>query len=142
MSEQNAQPPVPSAPRVQAHERPLSPHLSIYRQPLTAGVLSITHRITGVFLSLGLVLFVAWLWLAAYCPDYYPQATAYSTTKWGTGLLMLWSLAFFYHFLNGVRHLGWDMGQGLELAAAARSGWMSLIGSFVITAFIWYMLLA
>lgn len=130
-----------SAPRVKAHERPLSPHLGIYKPQITS-VTSITHRATGVFLSLGLIVFVAYLWLAAYCPDYYPKAAEYGATKWGIGLMMLWSLAFFYHFLNGVRHLGWDMGQGLELDTATRSGWLSIIGSLVITGFIWYMLLA
>lgn len=130
-----------NAPRVKAHERPLSPHLSIYRMPLTAGILSITHRITGVFLSLGLIAFVAWVWIAAYCPDSYPMLVEYSTTWWGRGLLMVWSLAFFYHFLNGIRHLFWDMGQGLELEAAASSGYLSLFGSIIITAFIWGLLL-
>lgn len=132
----------PSTPRTRAHERPLSPHLTIYRMPLTAGVMSITHRASGVFLSLGMIAFVAWLWAAAYCPESYPLITAFAQAWWGKGLLAAWSLAFFYHFLNGIRHLFWDIGHGLELDAAARSGYLCLVGSLGITAFIWYMLLA
>lgn len=129
-----------TAPRVKAHERPLSPHLGIYRPQITS-VTSITHRASGVFLSVGLVAFVIWLWLAAYCPEHYATVTGYNATLWGKTLLGLWSLAFFYHFLNGVRHLGWDMGHGLDIDAATRSGWLSIIGSLVITGFIWYLLL-
>lgn len=127
--------------RTQAHQRPLSPHLGIYRPQITS-VTSITHRATGVFLALGLVFFVAWLWIAAYCPDSYDAFTAYGAEWWGRGLLVLWTLAFFYHFLNGIRHLGWDTGSGLEMAAATRTGYLSIFGSLAITGFIWYLLLA
>lgn len=127
----------PSTPRTKSHERPLSPHLTIYKPQITS-VLSITHRLTGVYLSLGLVVFVAWLWTAAYCPESYPRFVEYSSSLWGQLLLMAWTLAFFYHFINGIRHLFWDMGAGLDLPAATRSGWITIVGSLFITAYLWY----
>lgn len=130
----------PTTPRTTMHERPLSPHLTIYKPQITS-VLSISHRITGAFLAAGLVVFVAWLWIAAYCPEGYGMFMHYATNCWGQALLAAWSFAFFYHLLNGVRHLFWDMGQGLDLPAATRSGWLVVVGSVVVTASIWYALL-
>lgn len=127
----------PAAARTRAHERPLSPHLGIYRLPLTAAIMSITHRITGVAISAGLVLFVAWLWIAAYCPDAYAPFMEAMTSWWGQTLLAGWTLAFFYHLLNGIRHLFWDMGEGLDLPSANRSGLIVLVGSAVLTLVIW-----
>lgn len=127
----------PASARNRAHERPLSPHLSVYKLPLTAAIMSITHRITGVALSAGLVLLVAWLWIAAYCPESYESFVSYATSWWGQTFLAGWTLAFFYHLLNGIRHLFWDMGQGLDLPSAHRSGWIVLVGTVFITFFIW-----
>lgn len=132
---------IPATSRTESHERPLSPHLSIYKPQITS-ITSITHRASGVFLSLGLIAFVAWLWIAAYCPEYYATLDGHYSTLWARGLMALWTLAFFYHFINGIRHLFWDMGQGLDLPSATRSGYMAIFGSIAVTAFIWYMLLA
>lgn len=129
-----------STPRTTMHERPLSPHLTIYKPQITS-VLSISHRITGAFLSAGLLVFVAWLWIAAYCPESYAAFMECTSSWWGKSLLAAWSFAFFYHFLNGIRHLFWDMGKGLDLPAATRSGWITVIGSLFVTACVWYALL-
>jgi succinate dehydrogenase / fumarate reductase, cytochrome b subunit len=133
-------PPTPTS-RTKLEERPLSPHLSIYK-PQISSITSITHRLTGVAITAGLVLMVAWLWIAAYCSGSYDEFVAYSHTWWGRVLLIGWSFAFFYHLLNGVRHLAWDTGQGIDNASSARSGWLIIIGTVVVTAFIWTALLA
>lgn len=126
--------------RTKLHERPLSPHLSIYK-PQISSFTSITHRFTGIALSAGLVLLVAWLWIAAYCPQSYEGFVAYGQTWWGRILLIGWSFAFFYHLLNGVRHLAWDTGHGIENDSAARSGWLIIGSTIIITALMWVALL-
>ena len=100
--------------------RPLSPHLSVYKFAYTMA-LSIAHRIAGVALSLGLVVLAAWLLSAAAGPDSY-AATVAVLSHWIFRVLLLgWLAAFLYHFANGVRHLLWDVGVGLEKAQARRS---------------------
>jgi succinate dehydrogenase / fumarate reductase cytochrome b subunit len=116
--------------------RPLSPHLQIYRPQITS-VLSIVHRMTGVGLTLGAVLVVWWLLAAATGPEYFAIVDGL-LTSW-IGLLVLlgstWALA--YHLLNGIRHLVWDMGYGYELETVDRSGIAVLIGSGVLTVLLW-----
>lgn len=112
--------------------RPLSPHLSIYRLPLTAR-LSILHRITGAGMVPGAVLIVWWFVAGAYSPAYFAVADALLTSWFGILVMVgsLWALA--YHFCNGIRHLVWDMGRNFDLAATTRSNWMVLGGSVVLT---------
>ena len=117
--------------------RPLSPHLSIYKPQLTS-VLSITHRITGAVLAAGLIALVAWLWALAYCEDAVTWWQTYQQEWWFTAALMGWTLAFFYHLMNGIRHLGWDSGSGFSLAATYRSGWIVVVGTLVLTGLVWY----
>jgi succinate dehydrogenase / fumarate reductase, cytochrome b subunit len=112
--------------------RPLSPHVSIYRLPLTAR-LSILHRITGVAMVPGAVLVVWWFVAAAYSPGYFASAD-WLLTSWIGKVVMigsLWALA--YHFCNGIRHLVWDMGRNFDLAATMRANWIVLGGSVVLT---------
>ena len=106
--------------------RPLSPHLSVYRFAYTMA-LSITHRITGVALSLGLLVLAAWLLSAAAGPDSYAAAVAVLSHWVFRVLLVGWLAAFLYHFANGVRHLLWDAGVGLEKAQARRSATVVVI---------------
>src|SRR5476649_2375079 len=89
--------------------RPLSPHLQVYRPQLTS-VLSIFHRMTGVALALGLPVFVAWLVVVASGQETYSTFISYLQTTIGQILLCGWTLAFFYHFCCGIRHLLWDAG--------------------------------
>lgn len=119
------------------HDRPLSPHLSIYRWPITM-VLSILHRTTGVAMSIGFVVYVGWLFDAASGPAAY--ASFYSLLDSTTGLLLLigWSYAFFFHLSNGVRHLVWDTGRGLEKGQATASAWFVIVASIVLTAVFWW----
>ncbi len=118
-------------------DRPLSPHLSIYRWPITM-VLSILHRMTGIALSLGFVMLAVWLFDIASGPDAYAAFQKYVNTVVGKLLLIGWSFAFFYHLSNGVRHLYWDTGRGLEKEQATRSAWLTLIMAVALTAVFWW----
>lgn len=116
--------------------RPLSPHLQIYRWQYTMA-LSILHRITGVALSVGLLLFVYWLLAVAQGPDAYERALGVFAHPLTRIALIGFSFAFFYHLLNGVRHLAWDTGHGLERKAARLSGWIAFLGAIACTALFW-----
>lgn len=122
--------------RMSPVQRPISPHLQIYKPQLTS-VLSIVHRITGVALSVGSVLLVWWL-LAAASGD---AAFAAAQWFWGSwlGLLLLlgWTYALFYHLCNGIRHLVWDAGYGFDLGTTYRSGWIAVGGSAGLTLLAW-----
>lgn len=116
--------------------RPLSPHLSIYRWPITM-TLSILHRATGVALSVGLVIFVGGLVAAASGAVSYDRFSDLLGTVAGRLLLIAWSAAFFYHLLNGIRHLVWDFGLGLEKDQANKSAWLVLVLTVVMTVAYW-----
>ena len=121
---------------VKRGNRPLSPHLQIYRPQITS-MLSIVHRMTGVGMALSAVLVVWWLLAAATGPEYFALVDGL-LTSW-IGLLVLlgstWALA--YHLLNGIRHLVWDMGYGYELETVDKTGWAVVIGSGVLTVLLW-----
>ena len=118
------------------HDRPLSPHLSIYRWPVTMAT-SILHRATGIGLAAGFVVLVGWLFDAASGPDVYAKFIATMDTAVGRLLLIGWSYAFFYHLSNGIRHLVWDTGRGLEKGQATRSAWAVIVISIALTAAFW-----
>lgn len=114
-------------------DRPLSPHLTIYRWPLTA-ITSILTRITGNALILGTLLVTWWLIAAAAGPGYYGFVNGI-VTSWFGDLVLLGSLwALWYHALAGLRHLFWDLtGRGLDIATAERLSWAVIGGSVVLT---------
>ncbi len=116
--------------------RPLSPHLQIYRPQLTA-VLSILHRLTGVALAPGTLLLVYWLAAAATGPEAFATAQALVASIVGRLLLLGWTFALFYHLCNGIRHLVWDAGYGLELPDLYRSGWLVVFASGALTVAAW-----
>lgn len=112
--------------------RPLSPHLSIYRPQLTA-ITSILTRITGNALIVAALLLVWWLLAASTSPEYFAIANAV-ITSWFGKLVMFGSIwAIWYHTLAGVRHLIWDNAIGLDLPTAYKLGWSVVIGSVVLT---------
>lgn len=119
--------------------RPLSPHLSIYRWPITM-TLSILHRMTGAGMAVGLIVLAAWLINAAAGPDEYRQFEVIMSSLIGKVLLMGWSFAFFYHLCNGIRHLVWDTGRGLEKDQANRSAWIVIAATFGMTILFWRVL--
>jgi succinate dehydrogenase / fumarate reductase cytochrome b subunit len=118
------------------HPRPLSPHLQIYRRQLTS-VLSILHRFTGIGLAVGLLYLVCWLVAAASGLEAFDKLQTFNGTIIGRLLLFGWSVAFFYHLLNGIRHLAWDAGWGFELPTAYKSGYAVLVGTAVLTLAAW-----
>jgi len=119
-----------------SRERPLSPHLQVYRPQITS-VLSILHRITGAALAAGTLLLVYWLVAIAGGPDTYDAAQSVVGSIIGRTLLFGWSWALFYHLANGIRHLVWDAGKGFELRTVAISGWTVVILSFALTLAAW-----
>lgn len=100
--------------------------------------LSILHRISGIALSVGFVVLVAWLFDAASGPETYSVFMAVMNSVIGKLMLIAWSLAFFYHLSNGVRHLFWDSGLGLEKGQANRSSWLVLVATVALTAVFWW----
>ncbi len=113
-------------------ERPLSPHLQVYRIQLTS-VTSIMTRITGNALIVGTVLAVWWLLAAATSDGYFATANAVATS-WFGDLVFTGSLwAVWYHYLAGLRHLYYDAGKGLDIPTAEKLGWACIIGSVVLT---------
>jgi len=116
--------------------RPLSPHLQIYRPQITSGM-SIFHRITGMALSAGLPVFVAWLVVVASGPKIYPDFMNLFHTCLGQIVLFGWTFAFFYHFLCGIRHLAWDAGYWLSIKAVYISGYITIVLALLLTATVW-----
>lgn len=116
--------------------RPLSPHLQIYRPQLTS-VLSIMHRLSGVILTVAMLVIIGWLASLAMGADSYHAVAAALNTWAGRALLGGWTLATSYHLLNGIRHLGWDCGVGFSLAQAYRSGFAVLIGTILLAVLPW-----
>src|ERR687883_1991774 len=117
-------------------ERPMSPHLQVYRWQLTS-VMSILHRATGVALSLGTILLVWWLGAASDGPEPYAAVQHFLASWIGLLLLFGWSVALFYHLCNGIRHLWWDTGHGLDLRSVYMSGWAVLVGTAILTVIAW-----
>ena len=119
--------------------RPLSPHLSVYRWPITM-TLSILHRGSGVAWSGGLVVLVAWLAAAASSAVVYEEFAGFMLSLFGRILLAGWSFAFFFHLLNGIRHIVWDFGFGFEKSQANASAWLVVVLTIVLTLAYWLML--
>lgn len=122
--------------RAAGSNRPLSPHLQVYRLPITA-ITSILHRFTGIALAAGTLVLVYWLAAAAAGPEAFAGASALLGSWIGRILLFGWSFALFYHLLNGIRHLFWDAGYGFEIGVAERASWTILIGAGVLTVLAW-----
>ncbi len=118
-------------------ERPLSPHLQVYRLPLTA-ITSVLHRATGAALSIGTLLVAWWLVAIASGPQAYETAYAFIASPLGQFMLFGWSACLYYHLFNGIRHLCWDMGYLFKLENAYRANYAVLILTAVTTAATWY----
>ncbi len=113
-------------------QRPLSPHIGVYKFMYTMS-LSILHRITGCVATVGLLAFVWWLMALASGPDAYATAMRCLGSPFGKLLLVGFTFSFIYHFCNGVRHLVWDTGRGLERAQARASGAVVIVAAVVLT---------
>jgi succinate dehydrogenase / fumarate reductase, cytochrome b subunit len=111
----------PHGLRAGARERPLSPHIGIYRKTRYSLLSSITNRATGALLSLGLIVLVYWLAAVAQGQRAYARASVVLASAPLRVLYALLILAFCYHLTAGVRHLVWDTGHGLERSQSRRS---------------------
>ena len=116
--------------------RPLSPHLQVYRLPLAAW-LSISHRFTGIGLTLGTLLLAWWVTAAAYGEEAYVTFTAFMSSPLGMLILFGFSVALFFHLCNGIRHLFWDAGKNFSIAATKRTNMFVIAGTIVLTAIAW-----
>lgn len=117
-------------------DRPLSPHLQIYRPQLTS-MLSIAHRAAGLALGIGTLFLVWWLIAAANGGEAFAAVQGFFGSWLGLLLLFGWSFCFFYHLANGIRHLMWDTGHGLDLRTTYVSGWIVVIASGALTIVAW-----
>lgn len=113
-------------------ERPLSPHVQIYRFQIPA-ISSILARITGNALLVSTMLIVWWLLAASTSESYFAIANAVLTSWFGDIVLTLSVLGLWYHYLAGLRHLYYDAGHGLDIETAEKLGWACIIGSVVLT---------
>ena len=119
-----------------ASNRPLSPHLQIYRLSITF-LMSGFHRVTGTVVYFAMLVPVAWLLAAASGPQWYDFANRLAGTY--LGLLVLFGLSWglIHHMLGGIRHLIWDTGRGLGVEATRMLAWATIVGSVALTAAVW-----
>lgn len=131
------------SPGVAGPQRPLSPFMiGPYYRPQLTSMMSITHRATGVVNLLGSVLFAFWLMALASGPETYAAFSQHLTAWYGQVLLFAWTWSVVYHLCNGIRHLAWDTGHGLDLKTAYRSGYTVIAASVVFTVVVWIVALA
>ena len=118
-------------------QRPLSPHLGIYKWPLAMAI-SILHRITGVALAIGAVVMIAVLVAVASDSECYEWIKGILATTIGQIFLILWTFALYLHLFNGIRHLFWDAGYGFEKSTTLKSGVWVILATFVFTIAVWW----
>lgn len=119
--------------------RPLSPHLTIHKKLLTS-LFSISHRITGIGLSLGSILISIWFLLISLGPEYFFYFELVSKNILFKLILIIWTIGIFYHLFNGCRKLFWSFGIGMELTTVYRSGYLVLILTLLSTIIVWFVL--
>lgn len=119
-----------------AANRPLSPHLQIYR-PLINMVMSILHRITGAALYFGSLLLAWWLTAAAIGPDYFEYVNGIFGSVLGQIVLFGFTWALMHHMMGGIRHFIWDTGRGLDIDSVRFLSMMTGVVSVVATCLIW-----
>lgn len=120
----------------QQANRPVSPHLQIYSWPISM-VTSIAHRATGIILAVGSVVLAIWLIAAGSGPDAFASVNGFAASWFGQLLMFGWSFALFFHLCNGIRHLVWDTGVGLELETARLSGFVAIGVAVALTLIVW-----
>ncbi len=123
-----------------ARQRPLSPHLDIYKKQITS-VLSIFHRATGVVLAIGALFLAAWLVCVASDAECFAWCQQLLASWFGKLALFVFSASMIYHLLNGIRHLLWDIGWGMEIETVVKTGYLVIFLSLVLTALLWFIAL-
>ena len=117
-------------------ERPLSPHLQVYKWQLSS-LLSITHRLTSIINLAGITLFALWICMLFLGENIFNYYEIFAKTFVGKFIFVGFSWSFSYHLLNGIRHMFWDMGYGYDLKVANLSGIIVLVLSFILTFLAW-----
>ena len=118
-------------------QRPLSPHLGIYRMQINMAM-SIIHRITGAALHFGTILLAAWLVSAATSADAFRFLNGLLGHPLGQLVMFGYTWALIHHMFGGIRHLIWDTGRALDIKSADTLGWLSIIGSISLTVVLWF----
>lgn len=121
-------------------DRPLSPHLSVYKMTRYSLLTSFSNRISGLVLSAGLLVLVFWLAAAARGPRTYERALSWLTAPIVKLLYVALLIAFAYHLVAGIRHLIWDTGHGLERSQSKASAWLVLAATAVLVVVFGYWL--
>jgi len=116
--------------------RPLSPHIQVYRWPISMA-LSILHRASGCALGVGTLLLTWWLVAGATSPEAFARAQRFVASPIGLLLLFGWSAALIFHLFSGIRHLAWDAGKGFDAPDYDRSGWAVIIATGACTLLVW-----
>jgi succinate dehydrogenase / fumarate reductase cytochrome b subunit len=117
-------------------DRPMSPHLQVWRWHVTMAT-SILHRATGMALYFGALVVAAWAIALASGPEVFTRYQAALASLPGQVVLFGLTASLFYHLANGVRHLFWDTGRGLDPKTADMSGWAAIVFGVVATVLIW-----
>lgn len=120
-----------------SRQRPLSPHLQIYKPQITS-VLSAFHRLTGIGLAAGMVYLVGWFGSAVMGPTWFDCYVGMTTSVLGAIVLFGITVAFMFHACNGVRHLAWDAGWGYELGTVSVTGWLVVVLAVVLSVGLWW----
>lgn len=118
-------------------DRPLSPHLQIYK-PIVNMMMSIVHRITGAALYFGSALLAWWLISAATSPEYFNYVASWFQTWLGKFVMLGYTWALLHHMMGGIRHFVWDLGYGYDLDTIDKLCWGSAAISLLATALIWF----
>lgn len=121
-------------------QRPLSPHLQIYKPQITS-ITSILHRVTGAVLMVGTLPLVLWLWSVAYDAELFAAMQAFFKAWYGMIMLIGWTAAFYYHLANGLRHMYWDIGRGFTLKSVDLSGVLAFVFTVLATVVTWVIVL-
>ena len=120
-------------------QRPLAPHLQIYRLQITS-VLSILHRLTGIFMASGALVLVVWLSAISEGKLSYETIQAFFHHWLIQTYFFALGYSFFYHLCNGLRHLAWDAGYCFDLKTVHRSGWLAVGMSIILTLLTWFLI--
>ncbi len=121
---------------MKSENRPLSPHLQVYRPQITS-MLSILHRLTGVAVSVGALIFTYWIVSAAYGPAAFERAQGLLGSWFGRLVLLGLTFSLFYHLCNGLRHLAWDAGFGFDMSRLRVTGWLAVLAAGALTVVTW-----
>lgn len=116
--------------------RPLSPHLGIYKLQATT-ILSGLHRLTGLGLVFGILLFAWWITALADGEQSFALVQRCMGSLLGQLFLLGWTFCLFYHLSNGIRHLLWDLGIAIDISGVKTGGWVALAGAVALTALLW-----